>query len=330
MTAQYSPLEKVAILMLSLGEDLAGELLTQLPREQAQKIVQTLVRLQNVDHQTAKQIQAEFSSLLTQSSNQKLPNGSSFASRVIQSAFDQDVAAQVMAQLPKETAQCFRDAELIDSKQLFRLLSLEHPQTIALILAHLSAKKSGEVVSFMHPQTRGDILLRLATIQEADQKALHELEQTLSKIIAECRKSNSKQLGGPSKTAQILAFMNPEQRKQLLTEIETKSAALAEEVRAGLFTFEDIAKLDRLDVEKLLAKITPQDLELALRKCPESLAALFFSAMSERRAEQLKENIASTKPVQIAKVTEAQRKIAATASELIATGQLRDPLEEAV
>lgn len=330
MSERYSPLEKVAILMLSLGEDLAGELLTQLPREQAQKIVQTLARLQNVNHQTAKQIQEEFSSLLLQSSMHQLQNGSTFAKRVIQSAFDQDAAARLMTHIPKEPAQCFRDAELVDSKQLFRLLSLEHPQTVALILAHLSPKKSGEVVSFMHPQMRTDILLRLATIQEIDEKSLHDLEQTLSKIISDSHKSNSKQVGGPSKTAQILAFMNPEQRKQLLTEIETKSVTIADEVRAGLFTFEDIVKLDRLDVEKLLAKITPQDLELALRKCPEPLVALFYSAMSDRRAEQLKENIASTKPVQITKVTEAQRKIAATASELIASGQLRDPLEEAI
>lgn len=330
MSDHQNSLEKVAILLLSLGEELAGEVLSKLPRSEAQKVVQTLIRLRNVDRQTAIKIQQEFAEMLISDRSHALPDGAAFAKRVIGKSFDQDTAAQMISHLPPEQPQSFQEAELVDSKQLWRILSLEHPQTIALILANLSPKKSGEIVGLMHPQTRTDILVRLANIREIDQKALQDLDETFSKVLAHAKNSNSRQLGGPGKTAQILAFLNSEQRKHLLSEIESTSAELANEVKAGLFTFEDISKLDRTDVEKLLAKISPQDLELALRKCPEFLSELFFSAMSERRADQLRENIASTKPVPMTKVSESQRRIAAVAAELISSGQLRDPMEDAV
>lgn len=329
MSQQPNSLEKVAILLLSLGEELAGEILAKLPRNEAQQIVQALSKLRNVDHATVHGIQDEFRSLLIEKSPQ-LPEGAAFVKRVLKRTFDDSTSARFLDSLPRDIPQSFKDAELVDSKQLHRLLSREHHQTIALILGHLSPRKSSEIISFMHPQTRSDVLLRLATLQEVDHQVLDDLDKTLSQMLVEANKSATRQLGGPAKTAQILTFMSAEQRKDLLTQIESTSAQLAGEVKAGLFTFEDIAKLDRLDVEKIIAKAQPQDLELALRKCSEILVELFFSAMSERRAEQLKENIASTKPVALTKVVEAQRKIAALASELIASGQLRDPMEEAV
>jgi flagellar motor switch protein FliG len=324
-----SPLEKVAILLLSLGEDLAGEILQKLPRADAQKIVQTLIRLRNVDRNIVQEIQEEFQGLLA-TKDKHLPDGASFAKQLIKNRFDPNTASKLMESIPSEIPKSFREAELVDSKQLYQFLNREHPQTIALILGHLSPKKSGEIVGLMHPQVRSDVLLRLATLQEVDEKVLAELDQTLSQLLAEARRSVTRKLGGPTKTAQILTFLSAQQRNELMTQMESKSIELANEVRAGLFTFDDIIKLDRQDVEKLIAKVSPQDLELALRKCTEAVANLFFSAMSERRAEQFRENIASTKPVPIVKVAESQRRIAALASEMIASGHLRDPMEEAV
>ena len=115
-----------------------------------------------------------------------------------------------------------------------------------------------------------------------------------------------------------------------MSRVEEKDPELAEEIKKLMFTFEDLQKLDRADIEKLLRKVQQQDLEIALRKCPVPVSEIFYAAMSERRAEQIRDNIAAGKPVPIAKIAEAQMKIAAIASELIANGEIRDPMDEAV
>lgn len=329
MSAKLSNIEKIAILLMSLGEDLASELIRKLPPSDAQKILHTLSRMGRVDQETTIEVQNEFQDLLT-GHKSGLPDGASTARRIISRAFDAETGAKFAQSFPREIPQSFRDAELVDSKALWQILNKEHPQTVALILGHLSPKKSGEIVTHMHPSIRADILLRLATLNEIDPSVLDDIDEVLSKALEQARQRSTHRLGGPKKAADILTLLGTDQRRELLSQIESNSPELASEVRAGMFTFEDLHKLDRQDMEKLLRKMQPQDLEIALRKCPDSIANLFYSAMSERRAEQMRDDIAAAKPVSTAKIAEAQRRIAALAAELIAGGEIKDPMDEAV
>lgn len=329
MAKGLSQIEKVAVLLMSLGEDLASELIQKLPQADAQKILKTLSKLGRVDQQTALEIQNEFQELLTSPTN-SLPDGASSARRIISKAFDAETSRKLSEGLPRKTPQSFLDAEHVDAKILWQLLSKEHHQTIALILAHLSPKKAGDIVSFMHPSIRGDVLVRLATLKEIDPSVIDDIDEVLSKALEQAKHRNTHQLGGARKTAEIISLFASDQRRDILAQLENKSPEIASEVKAGMFTFEDLQKLDRADIEKLLRKVQQQDLEIALRKCPVPVSEIFYAAMSERRAEQIRDNIAAGKPVPIAKIAEAQMKIAAIASELIANGEIRDPMDEAV
>ena len=328
-TSKWSQTEKVAILLLSLGEDLASELIQKLPRAEAQRVLQTIARIRQVDQETITQIQDEFQSLL-QTFKQPTVDGADAARRIISKAFSAEEGADINASLPRPIPQSFLDAELVDAKALWLILSKEHPQTIALIMGHLSAKKSGELAGQMPPEERAEVLSRLAQLNDIDPSVLDDVDEVLSKAIKYARQRASQRVGGPRKTAEILTHLNNEQRQAILSDIESRTPELAAEVKSGMFTFDDLRKLDRVAFEALLKAIPQADLETAMRRCDDTIANLFYGAMSSRRAEQFKENIAAGKPCPVSKIEDAQRKIAAAAAELIAKGEIRDPLDEAV
>jgi flagellar motor switch protein FliG len=218
----------------------------------------------------------------------------------------------------------------VDGKILWQILQKEHPQTIALILGYLSPQKAGDITKHMNKDIRAEVLVKLAKITEVDPVLLDEIDEVLSNAIANAKRHSQLSLGGSKRAAEILTQLDPAQRQKVLSEIEGVSPELSSNIRAGMFTFEDIQKLSRADIEILLRSLDSSDLELALRRCSPSVSDAFFAAMSERRAEQVKDNISTTKPAAVAKIEDAQRRIAAKAAELIEKGTLMDPLEEAV
>ena len=327
--AVKSQVEKLAILLMSLGEDLASEILQKLPKDDARRILSAMSALGQIDQQTADLVQREFKDFVSTFKDSS-PDGASSARRIIQKAFSTEDAMSLMSSLPRPIPKCFHDAERVDGKILWQILQKEHPQTIALILGYLSPQKAGDITKHMSGQIRSDVLMKLANITEVDPVLLDEIDEVLSNAIAAAKRHSQLNLGGSKRAAEILAQLNPQQRQKLLADIESSSPELGANIRAGMFTFEDIQKLNRSDVEILLRSVDANDLEIALRRCSKVVSDVFFAAMSERRAAQIKDNIAATKPVSIAKIDDAQRKIAAKASELIEKGTLMDPLDEVV
>lgn len=321
--------DKVAILLISLGEDLASELIQKLPTAEAKRVLQAISGMKNVDAECIAAIQDEFQSLLL-SFKPRSADGGEAARRIIKKAFDADDAAKFNRTLAPPLPACFEEAETVDGKTLWQILQIEHPQTIALILGHLSAKKSGEIASQMPPAVRADVLSRLANLKEIDASVLDDIDAVLSKAIEAAKLRNVQRIGGPRKMAEILAQMGAPQRKEILENLEGTAPTLAAEVRSGLFTFDDIQKFDKQGVEKLLSVVAPADLELALRRVNEPLALAIFGAMSERRAAQLRENIAAAKPTAVSKIEAAQQKIADLAVKLLESGDIRNPLDEVV
>ena len=321
--------EKVAILLISLGEDLASELLQKLPKPDAQRVIQTMAAMGRVDPSVVQALQSEFQSLLT-SFKPPLPDGLEAARRIVGKAFSDEDSQKLIAGLPRQVPPSFKMAEQLDAKILWQVLQQEHPQTLAVILGNLSPKKSGELAKQMPSEIRAEVLTRLARTKEINPDLLDDIDEVLSKAIESAKHRATQSLGGARRTAEILAQLAPAQRQELLSQLEQSSPPLAAEVRSGLFTFDDLAKLKPKDFEALLKVTQPADLEIALRRCPESIAKLFYAAMSSRRAEQTRENIAAAKQVSIAKIDDAQRKIAATAVSLIESGEILDPLDEVV
>lgn len=314
---------------MSIGEDLAAELIRQLPKQDAQRILAVISRLGKVEDKVVDQVQQDFIALLAAASKFKVGD-KHFAKNILLKAFGAEQADNFLDSLPNEIPQSFKDAEHVDAKALQQILAKELPQTITIILAHLSPKKSGEVISHFQANVRSEILLRMATLQEVDHALLDEIDGPLGASIEALRRRSVTQIGGIDKTAALLATMNATQREDLLEKLALTQPEVAEAIRAQLWTFEDLAKIQPADIEKILRKVAASDLELALRQASDTLKARIFKAMSERRAQDLKEAIALGKPTQLTKIEEAQRRIATLASNMIQDGEIVDPSEKAV
>lgn len=321
--------EKAAILLLSLGEDMAAELLQKLPHQEAKRIIQTMSNLGRVDDSLVMQVQKEFHELIV---NYR-PNhfgDAELTKRILAKAFSTDEAANILNHVSIDSYRSFKEAEHLDGKSLHQILEKELPQTIAVILAHLSPKKSGEVIAKFSVATQSEILLRMASLQEVNQSMLEEIDETLSAAIEVLKHRSVAQIGGVDKTAALLATLSQNQREEMLAKLAEKQPELAEAIRSQLWTFEDLAKLQPADIEKILRKIPSADLELALRKASDTVKARIFKCMSERRAQDLRETISLAKPVAIAKIEDAQRRIATLATQMISDGEISDPTEQAV
>jgi flagellar motor switch protein FliG len=321
--------EKVAILLISLGEDLAAELLQQLPHDDAQRVVHAMAKVGRIDPRLVEALQSEFQTLLA-SFKPSLPTGSEAALRIVSKAFGDEHDLKLLKSLPRQTPESFRIAEQVEAKILWQILQQEHPQTLAVVLAYLSPKKSGDLAKQMPTQLRTEVLSRLAQTKDIKPEALDAIDEILTKALATAQHRSTQSLGGAKKTAEILAHFAPEQRHEILNSLEQSSPPVAAEVRAGMFTFDDLIKLTPRDFETLLKSTPSDDLEMALRQCPDAIAKLIYGAMSSRRAEQMQENIAAARKVPLSKIQDAQRKIAALASALIESGAILDPLDEVV
>ena len=324
-----TPTEKAAILLISLGEDLAGDILKQMPQRDAQRILNVASRMGRIDDGTVQSVLAEFQTLLS-TLKTPLSGGPEAARKLLKSVFPASSSGSEVDKFVHETPQVFRDAENIESKILFQIIEREHPQTISVILSHLSPKKSGGVLGFFPQDQRTGILLRMASMKEVDNEAIQDIAASLESALDRYHERSISQVGGIDKTAAILAAMGSTQRETLLSDLAERNPDAAAGIRAQLFAFEDIAKFDNADIEKILRKIPGADLEVALRRASDNLKNRIYGCMSERKAEQVRDNIASTKPIQTNKVEEAQRKIAQLASQMLTDGELRDPSEEAV
>ena len=328
-TKKISHTEKAAILLMSLGEDLAAELIHQLPTAEAKRILQTISQLGRIDENVVTEIQKEFYDLI---SNYRPTHTGDVAltRRILAKAFHTDDIHKFLDGVTNDSFQSFNEAEHLDAKSLHQLLEKELPQTISVILAHLSPKKSGEVIAKFSAPEQSNILLRMASLQEVNQSYIAEIDAALTQSIDTLKQRSVTQIGGVDKTAALLATMNHQQREELLQKLAEKQPDLVASIRAQLWTFDDLVKLQTADIEKILRKVSAADLELALRKSSDILKARIFKCMSERRAQDLKETIALAKPVALAKVEDAQRRIATLASQMIHDGEINDPSEQAV
>ena len=326
---KMSQVEKAAILLVSLGEETASDLLKKIPKADAQQILIAMSKVGRVDQSIVESLQGEFKSIID--SFKSPPNdGAETAKKIIDRAFSSEDSESFKRSLPRPVPHSFKLAEAAETKALWISLKRELPQTLAVIMAHLSPAKSADLAKHMPDDLRIAVFSCLAKTKEIHPDALDDIDEVLTKALDSAKNQTSHSIGGPKKTAEILSHLSPELRKQMLEKLEGSAPQMASEIKSGLFTFDDLIKIQPRDFEKILAKISAQELELALRRCPDSIANLFYKAMSSRRAEQTKENITAAKAVSVTKIDEAQRKIATIVTFMIESGEIFDPLDEVV
>ena len=329
LTANMNGVRKAAVLLVAVGEESAKEILRALPEADVQRLTEELADLRGITPEMSAGILEEFWELL-ETQNLMMHGGLDYASRLLQETFGKERADDLLTLVRRsqEAAQGnLAKLQRTDPQQLGKLLDSEHPQTIALVLAHLDPRRASLVLDNLSEDHKVLSIQRLAEMRqfspEMAQKVAHILHRRLENVGDTARKSYS----GFKAVADLLNRLNAEESKKILETIEDGQPELALSIRNLMFTFEDLVTVPPATIREIVSGVDKRQLALALRGAKDELRAQIFKSMSSRAVEMLKEDMEVLGPVRSREVAQAQQEILNLARRLEAEGKVILKLE---
>jgi flagellar motor switch protein FliG len=317
---KFNPSQKAAILLLSLGEELAAEIFRNMDESEVRRVGSALKQLGKVEQADIDAVVNEFLTVLNTQRTGLNKDTAAFAQKALQLAFKGDKAERIVEQLGRGPVK-MRSLELADSGTLARILHNEHPQTIAMILAHATAEKASAILLQIHEALRTEIMLRMSKLEPIDPDLVAEIDQHLLQEIDRMGAGNKRKLGGPRKVAEILNHLDKDGLR-LLEKIEERNPDLSEDIRQKMFTFDDLILIDNRGVQELIKVVPRGSLTLALRASTDTIKKLFYKNMSERSAKMLADDIEALGPQKQSDILKAQREILNEVRKLEEDGRL--------
>src|SRR3990170_981367 len=236
--------EKAAVLLLTLGEDVASEVMKNLDAKEVRLIGNYMSKTTKLEPSNVKSVVKEFCEI-AKSPEGFIFGGEDYLRAVLTKAMGQEKAAKVIENLAIGTEEKGLEAlRWIDPRGIANLIRGEHPQTIALILAHLDPDHAGQVVTLLPDAIRGDVMLRMATIESVAPGVIKEIEEVLNKQLQMGGSVVNKRVGGPDVVASILNYMDRASESAILGNIEQNFPEMAEKIRQMMFVFEDLINVD--------------------------------------------------------------------------------------
>jgi flagellar motor switch protein FliG len=325
MTAgSISGLRKAAILLVQLGRDRAARVLAKLPETIVEELTAEIVRLQSVSSAEAGVVLLETHGELF-SDERAGRGGLDLAKDLLAQSLGSERADEIMERLGATLAELpFEAMRRADPRELLTFLADEHPQTIALVLAHLSPQQSAIVLSGLEQHLQADVAHRIALMERASPDVIRlverELDRRMSTVMAGSQELSA--VGGVSPLVAIINRADRSTERMILEGLETVSPELAEEVRKQMFIFEDITALDDKAIQLVLRNVESGDLALALKGVSAAVREKIMRNLSTRAAENLAEEIELLGPKRLTEVEEAQAKVVNEIRALEQSGQI--------
>lgn len=210
----------------------------------------------------------------------------------------------------------------VEPKVICEFLLEEHPQTIALIMAHLNLEKQISMLRNFPDSIRTEVVLRMANLETVSPEKMDELDEVLKRELLTIGKNQQTHGGGVPSVAELINSLDKKSMNSLMTRLEDKDPILAEEIRQHMFTFTDIAKIDERGIQLILREVPNDKLLLSMKSAPEELRDRIFGSMSERASEMLKEDLAALGPQKVSEVEAAQREIVKVVRRLEEEGKI--------
>ncbi|WP_298577078.1 flagellar motor switch protein FliG [uncultured Luteimonas sp.] len=315
--------QRAAIVLLSLGEAQAAEVLKHMGAKEVQKLGVAMTSLGEVGREAVARVFDEFIDVLAR------PGG-------IGSGADDYVRAVLTQALGEDRASGLIDRILLgrnttgldtlkwmDPRAIAELVRNEHPQIIAIVMAHLDGDQAAEVLKCLPERARVDVLLRLATLDGIPPHALNELNDVMARQFAGSQNIKSSSVGGVKVAANILNFMDSGQDEVLLGAIGEVDSELGTRIRDLMFVFDNLAELDDRAMQAVLREISSEQLALALRGADNKVREKITGNMSQRAAEILVEDMEARGPVRLAEVEAAQKEILAVVRRMADNGDIQ-------
>jgi flagellar motor switch protein FliG len=316
-------LRKAAIFLVQLGRDKAAKVMSLLPEPLVEELTGEIVRLRDVPPSESELVLTEAHELLAIQAN-SARGGLDLARQLLAQSVGSERADEIMERLGATLAEMpFEGIRRADARQLLSFLADEHPQTIALVLAHLAPQQSATVLSGLTQTVQADVAYRIASMEPASPDVIRiverELERRMTTVLGPQEMST---VGGVAPLVAIINRADRSTERMILEGLETVNAELAEIVRAQMFIFEDILTLDDKAIQLVLRNVESADLALALKGVAPGVKDKITRNLSTRAAENLVEEIELLGPVRLKQVEEAQAKIVQEIRTLEQSGQI--------
>jgi flagellar motor switch protein FliG len=315
--------EKAAIMLLLLGEDLAAEVMKNFRPSEIKRITRYMTKIKSIPGDTINAIAKEFVTMAKEKGNM-LSVHEGITKTIVYKALGEAEASELMSDV--ESARSFDNPIIdklrdVDPKVLMDFTRTEHPQTIALILAHLKPEQAAQILENFSPAMQFEITKRMATLKSVPYEFIEEVAKTLEKQIL-VGSSTDQQLGGVRMIAEILNTMSRTNESAIMTSLEDADPELAAQIRNLMFNFEDVLKLDDKSIQEMLREVSTEDLARSLKVVDEASRQKIFRNMSKRGAEMLKEDIEMMPPIRLSEVESSQRNIVEVTKRLETEGKI--------
>lgn len=319
-----SGVERAAILLMSLGEQAAAEVLKHMTPKEVQKIGATMATLANVSKEQVEHVLGGFTREVENQTSIGV-GSDQYIRNVLVQALGQDKAGNVIDRiLLGGSSKGLESLKWMDPRAVAELIRLEHPQIISIILSYLDSDQAADVIVHLPERVRVDVIQRIAVLDGIQPSALQELNEILEKQFSGNNTSNvkSSSVGGLKAAANILNLTDSSKQAEIIAKIKEGDEALAQKIEDLMFVFEDLIKVDDRGIQALLREVSSDSLIVALKGASEEIKAKIFKNMSKRAGEMLRDDLEVRGPVKVSEVEAAQKEILGVARRLSESGEL--------
>jgi flagellar motor switch protein FliG len=317
-------IEKAAILLVVLGDQASSNIVKHLSEDEVETVSREVARLKKVTPEDAEAVLEEFYQL-TSAREYFARGGVDYAKSMLVKAFGPDASKRLIDRLIAglgEDMATFDALQKADPEQLAKFLHNEHPQTVALVLAHLNPSQAASLLSALPREVRGDIALRVASLDEISPEVISKIAVVIGQKLNSLGGFSRESYGGVRAVAEMFNRLDSVTSKDVLTAIEEQDAALVETIRHLMFVFDDLLLLDETSLKEVLAKVDRKVLTMALKGTADQLKNHFLKNMSTRGADLIREEMESMGPVKIKDVEAAQQMMISVVRQLENEGVL--------
>ena len=314
--------EKAAILLLSLSEEDAAQILKHLEPKQVQKLGSEMAK---VDDMTQTKITAVHKHFIEEIQNYSTIGFQSqdFVKRALTAALGEDKAANLIDQiLMGSGAKGLDSLKWMDSKQVASIIRNEHPQIQTIVLSYLEPEQSAEILAQFPEKVRLDLLMRIANLEEVQPAALQELNEIMEKQFAGQAGTQAAKMGGLKSAANIMNYLDTAIEGQLMDAIREQDEEMSQQIQDLMFVFDNLVDVDDEGIQAILREVQQDALLKAIKGADEELKDKIMRNMSKRAAEMLNDDLEALGPVRISEVETAQKEILSVARRLSDSGEI--------
>lgn len=301
--------KKAAIVLVALGTKASSEIFKNLDEREVELLTTEIARLENVSADIREAVLEEFHTLAM--AHQFISQGGvEYAREILEKAVGSRKAKEILDKVQQSIRTTgFNLLENVDPKQLVNFIQKEHPQTIALLLAHMEPNNAAPIISALPQELQVDVATRIATMESISPDTLDQVEEVLIDQVKALFGGDVSEIGGVKAVAEMLNSVDRGSEKNILGNLERENPELATEIKNLMFVFEDVMLLDDRSMQRVLKEIDTKELAMALKGASEELQDKFFRNMSSRASEMIKDDMEFMGPIRLKDVEEVQQRI---------------------